>query len=142
MTLLRFCDCKGNKTFLFVKIFIELFFCGSWERFQIRSGVSVCLSLTAPPRGASGECGYCVTAWRTTCLSGVTYSRASPRLFAYITSEVSAQIAPPQGASGKCECCVTAWRTTCLYGVTYSRASPRLYLGAIFVSSHLSMLLC
>ena len=81
MTLLRFCDCKGNKTFLFVKIFIELFFCGSWERFQIRSGVSVCLSLTAPPRGASGECGYCVTAWRTTCLYGVTYSRASPRLF-------------------------------------------------------------
>ena len=27
-----------------------------------------------------------VTAWRTTCLYGVTYSRASPRLFAYVTS--------------------------------------------------------
>ena len=33
--------------------------------------------------------GYPVTAWRTTCLYGVSYSRASPRLFAYITSSVS-----------------------------------------------------
>ena len=43
---------------------------------------------------------YRVTAWRTTCLYGVSYSRASPRLFAYITFLLSAQIAPPRGASG------------------------------------------
>ena len=41
------------------------------------------------PEVRVGECGYHVTAWRTTCLYGVTYSRASPRLFAYITSLVS-----------------------------------------------------
>ena len=35
---------------------------------------------TAPHRGASREGGYPVTAWRTTCLYGVSYSRASPRL--------------------------------------------------------------
>ena len=38
-------------------------------------------SQTAPPRGASGEGGYPVTAWRTSCLYGFSYSRASPRLF-------------------------------------------------------------
>ena len=42
------------------------------------------LSATYGPhalRGASGGGGYPVTAWRTSCLYGVTYCRASPRLF-------------------------------------------------------------
>ena len=32
-----------------------------------------------------------VTAWRTSCLYGVSYSRASPRLYLGVTSSVSAQ---------------------------------------------------
>ena len=40
-----------------------------------------------------------VTACRTTCLYGVSYSRASPRLFVGVTSSVSAQTAPPRGAN-------------------------------------------
>ena len=35
------------------------------------------------------EGGSPVTAWRTTCLYGVSYSRASPRLFVGVTSSVS-----------------------------------------------------
>ena len=34
----------------------------------------------APPRGASGGVELSVTAWRASCLYGVTYSRASLRL--------------------------------------------------------------
>ena len=58
--------------------------------------------------------GYLVTAWRTACLYGVSYSRASSRL--------------PDGApsSVRSGYLVTAWRTACLYGVSYSRASSRL----------------
>ena len=51
-------------------------------------------------------------------------SRASPRLFAYVTFLVSAQTAPPRGASGERNFLVTAWRTACLYGVSHSRTSP------------------
>ena len=57
-------------------------------------------SRTAPRRGASDGGGYPVTAWRTTCLYGVSYSRASPRLFVGVTSSVSARTA----RSPTCEC--------------------------------------
>ena len=40
-------------------------------------------------RGASGKKWYSITAWRTTCLYGVSYSRASPRLPDDGTSSVS-----------------------------------------------------
>ena len=42
-----------------------------------------------PPRGANSWCDVPVTAWRTSCLYGVTYSRASPRLPEDVTSSVS-----------------------------------------------------
>ena len=42
---------------------------------------------------------YRVTAWRTTCLYGVSYSRASPRLFDDGTSSVSGT----DRTSGRCE---------------------------------------
>ena len=42
---------------------------------------------------------YSFTAWRTTCLYGVTYSRASPRLNLGVTSYVSARTAH----SSRCE---------------------------------------
>ena len=70
--------------------------------------------------------GYLVTAWRTTCLYGVTYSRASPRLPDGAPSSVPARTAHLRCASGEGGYHVTAWRTSCLYGVTYSRASSRL----------------
>ena len=72
------------------------------------------------------EWRYHVTAWRTSCLYGVTYSRASPRLPDVAPSSVPVQSAHLRCASGEGGYHVTAWRTSCLYGVTYSRASPRL----------------
>ena len=72
--------------------------------------------------------GYPVTAWRTTCLYGVSDSWASPRLFAYVTSSTSGtdrtlpEVRVVVGGYP-----VTAWRTTCLYGVSDSWASPRLF---------------
>ena len=79
------------------------------------------------PEVRVGGCGYCVTAWRTTCLYGVTYSRASPRLTDGAPSSVSDGPHLAEVRVGECGYRVTAWRTTCLYGVTYSRASPRLF---------------
>ncbi len=45
--------------------------------------------------------GYLVTAWRTTCLYGVTYSRASPRLPDVAPSSVPARTAHLRCASGE-----------------------------------------
>ena len=74
--------------------------------------------------------GYLVTAWRTACLYGVSYSRASSRLPDSAPYSVPVRSAHLRCASGKGGYLVTAWRTTCLYGVTYSRASSRLPDGA------------
>ena len=53
-----------------------------------------------------------VTAWRTTCLYGVTYSRASPRLFLGAIFVCYIQTAPPRGANVCWRASsVTAWRT-------------------------------
>ena len=48
-----------------------------------------------------GEDGYHVTAWRTTCLYGVTYSRASPRLPDDVPFSVPVQFAHLRCASGE-----------------------------------------
>ena len=72
-----------------------------------------------------------------TCLYGVTYSWASPRLFLGVTSSVSGTDRTSPRCEGEGWYPVTAWRTTCLYGVSYSRASTRLFLGVVFVSNHL-----
>ena len=43
--------------------------------------------------------GYPVTACRTACLYGVTYSRTSPTYHDGVTSLVSGKTAPPRGAN-------------------------------------------
>ena len=71
------------------------------------------------------EGGSPVTAWRTTCLYGVSYSWASPRLFANVTSSVSGT----DRTSLRCESRgILAHHRMALrlYGVSYSWASPRL----------------
>ena len=98
-----------------------------------RRGSSLVLSLSATygphlPEVRVWSGGYPVTAWRTSCLYGVTYSRASPRLFLGAIFVCYIRTAPPP----RCES--VGWlrlsphgALTCLYGVTYSRASPMLF---------------
>ena len=52
------------------------------------------LSQTAPPRGANSWCDVPVTAWRTSCLYGVSHSRTSPTYPDGVTSLVSGKTAP------------------------------------------------
>ena len=92
---------------------------------------------------------YRVTAWRTTCLYGVSHSRASPRLPDGVTSSVSTQTA----RSARCEwgsgavchrmahfvlirCYLQPslaeaprWRN--FFGISADRASPRLFTGEL-----------
>ena len=62
-----------------------------------------------------------------TCLYGVTYCRASPRLFLGAIFVCYIRTAPPRGASRGGGYPVTAWRTSCLYGVSHSRTSPMYF---------------
>ena len=61
--------------------------------------IFVCYIQTAPPRGAN-VCGRAssVTAWRTSCLYGVSHSRTSPMHSNDVTSSVSEKTVPPRGS--------------------------------------------